>query len=617
MFSVAADASGNCFIAGYFNSPSITIGATTFINAGNNDLLIVKYDQDGNVLWAKSAGGPHDDYAWSVAGDASGNIYVVGIFYSTTITFGSTILTNTYAGFRDMYIVKYDANGNVLWAKKEDGIWDDNAYSVSVDASGNSYVAGIFYSPTLSFGLGLITLTNTGNLGTFADLFLAKYDPDGNVLWAKSMGSTSDDLVYSISTDASGNSYLAGRFFSPTITFGATTLTNSGDYNMYLVKYDANGDVLWAKSTSGNTNAKSVTIDPAGSGGCYLTGYFLDTVVTFDSFTLTNTATDTSPDIFLVKYDDAGNVLWVKSAAGIIIRKNHKALLLMLSAIFMWQESFYSTPFILDSTTLSCAGYYDMFIAKIGDTTAASPVSAFLSSDTVLCEKFCIGFTDQSLNNPVSWNWIFEGGSPSTSSDQNPTNICYDDPGTFDVTLITTNANGISDTLSLNNYITVNPNPFAPTITQSGNALTSSFAITYQWYLNGNLIPGATDQNYTISQAGLYTVEVTNENGCKSQSSIKAYLVGIESLNSDDGIFIYPNPSDGNFVMEWQHTMMTGNLEIEVLNVIGQQVFSSEEQITSPSFKKEMDLGQLADGIYFIEAKTDDLILKKKIMILH
>jgi PKD repeat protein len=448
-------------------------------------------------------------------------------------------------------------------------------------------------------------------------VFIVKYDSDGNALWAKNAGGTDNDYAFSVAADPSNNSYVTGFFFSPTITFGSVSLTNAGSYDMFIVKYDASGNVLWAKNSGGySIAAQSIAADPAGSGDSYVTGYFSDTTITFGSTILTNSNNNTSSDIFLVKYDEDGNVQWAKSAKGINPDQAFSVAADAYGDVYV--AGYFSSPTMMfDSTTLSLVSYYDMFIAKIGDTTLLPPVSAFLPSDTVLCEKFCIDFTDQSLNNPVSWQWIFEGGNPSTSSDQNPTTICYETPGTFDVTLITTNANGISDTLTLNNYITVNANPFAPTITQSGNTLTSSSAPSYQWYLNGYLIPGATDQNYTITQAGLYTVEVSNENGCKSQSSFKAYLVGIESLTGDNGIFIFPNPSEGSFVLECTDEMMSGSLKIEVLNSIGQQVFSSEEQMTSSSFKKEMNLGQLAEGIYFIEVKTDDLILKKKIMILR
>src|SRR5213075_2620540 len=104
----------------------------------------------------------------------------------------------------------------------------------------------------------------------------------------------------------------------------------------------------------------------------------------------------------------------------------------------------------------------------------------FSAANSTLCEKFCTNFTDQSFNNPTAWQWEFPGGDPSSSTDQNPTNVCYNVPGVYDVTLITTNANG-SDTLTLHNYITGYPTPPIPTITQVGYTLTSSPASSYHW----------------------------------------------------------------------------------------------------------------------------------------
>jgi len=116
--------------------------------------------------WATSAGGVHHDEGRSLAMDASGNAYVTGYFYSPTITFGSNILTN--AGSYDVFIVKYDANGNVLWATSPVGTDCDGGISLALDASGNAYVTGWFDSPTITFGS--YALTNAGKY----DMFLAK-----------------------------------------------------------------------------------------------------------------------------------------------------------------------------------------------------------------------------------------------------------------------------------------------------------------------------------------------------------------------------------------------------------------------------------------------------------
>src|SRR4030095_7707312 len=119
------------------------------------------------------------------------------------------------------------------------------------------------------------------------------------------------------------------------------------------------------------------------------------------------------------------------------------------------------------------------------------PVSTLSSSDTIVCQKFCIDFSDLSTNNPTSWKCSFPGGTPGTSSVQNPSAICYNSPGIFDAQLISCNAFGC-DTLLMQDFIIVNATPPFPIITQTGNVLTSSPAAAYQWQLNSVDIPGAT-----------------------------------------------------------------------------------------------------------------------------
>jgi len=239
---------------------------------------------------------------------------------------------------------------------------------------------------------------------------------------------------------------------------------------------------------------------------------------------------------------------------------------------------------------------------------------SFLVSDTNVCEKFCIDFTDQSNNNPVAWLWLFPGGTPSASTDQNPSQICYQVPGVFDVTLITTNANG-NDTLTLNNYITVNPTPPFPTITQAGYTLTSSSAYSYQWQFNSVNIPGATNQSYTILQTGYYTVIVGDSNGCANSFTVYVLISGIADMVGDENISIYPNPSSGSFMVEWLNGLMAGEVSIDVVNTLGQTIFSSTKNISPSPFKKEIDLSDAARGVYFIEIKTEKEFIRKKILI--
>ena len=131
----------------------------------------MKYDTSGNVLWVKSAGGTGNDVSNGVCTNASGNVFITGYFDSPTITFGTTTLTNINAA-NDIFIVKYDASGNVLWAKSAGGAGSDVSSGVSIDARGNVIITGGFGSPSISFGTAL--LTNTKTTVNSMDIFIAK-----------------------------------------------------------------------------------------------------------------------------------------------------------------------------------------------------------------------------------------------------------------------------------------------------------------------------------------------------------------------------------------------------------------------------------------------------------
>ena len=257
--------------------------------------------------------------------------------------------------------------------------------------------------------------------------------------------------------------------------------------------------------------------------------------------------------------------------------------------------------------------------------TLSSPV-AFNASDTTLCEKFCLDFFDQSINSPTAWLWLFDGGIPSSSTLQNPSNICYQNPGTYDVTLITTSTAG-NDTLLLTDYITVYPTPPFPTITQSGYTLTSSAASSYQWQFNSVDIPGATNQSYDAQQTGYYSVIITDQNGCVSAGTVYILIEGIEDIISDAGVLVYPNPTDGVFTIEIFNSIAGSNndpVSVKLVNALGQIIWSSIESKTvsnsgwsagNHSIKRIIDLSTATPGVYFIEIKGLNLFANQKLLL--
>lgn len=212
----------------------------------SSDVLIAKFNGNGNCLWAKSAGPTSgstyfNDLGYSINVDPSGNVYLAGGFNAFNMEFGP--YTISHYGGEDIFLAKYDSSGNVLWAKSVGGTDDEYAYSVCTDASGDVYIAGTFASLSLPFGSNTLS-----QVGYSTDIFYAKYDSSGNSVWAKSAsGGFYSDHAYSINTDISGNIYLTGDFQSTSISFGSKTFTNSDNsgntYDMFLVRFPglANG----------------------------------------------------------------------------------------------------------------------------------------------------------------------------------------------------------------------------------------------------------------------------------------------------------------------------------------------------------------------------------------
>jgi hypothetical protein len=310
---MAIDNNGNCYIAGMFESDTLvfspTIQLTKLCESGDADIFIAKYDINGNVIWAEKFGGTNWDKASDMCIDNSGNIIITGTFWSSGINFGTFLLNNTTG--TNAFVTKLNSNGNVIWARGSSGNVGNDGICLAVDNSNNVIIGGNFSSNTISFGSQ--TLTNTG----MWDLFLVKYDLNGNVIWANSGVGNKTDNLFSLKTDNTGNIYFTGRFLSSQITFGSLNPianTSLGDfYDIFIAKYNSNGNAIWAKGFGGEKeeNSLSMTIDNVGN--LLICGQFESDVATFDSYNLYKSG---SRNMFITKIDQNSNVLWAISSAG-------------------------------------------------------------------------------------------------------------------------------------------------------------------------------------------------------------------------------------------------------------------------------------------------------------
>ena len=294
---VSADALGNVFVTGY------TTGNVAAANNGNNDALLLNYDPAGNLRWSRQIGTATNDYSgFGVSADGLGNVYIsgrtrgeegqdfpyphdvfvakydaagnrlwmqpiatseddasldlaaspLGDLYVAGYTWGT--LGNASAGSADAFVAKFDAAGNRVWTRQHGGTLAEFVYGAAADDIGNVFVAGATQG-------GL-----SGSTAGSYDAFVLKYDSAGNLLWARQFGTALYDSVSGVSTDQFGNVILTGY------TGGSLGANNAGSNDVFVSKYSASGELLWAHQfgTSGDDSGSSTWTD--GFGNFYLSG---------------------------------------------------------------------------------------------------------------------------------------------------------------------------------------------------------------------------------------------------------------------------------------------------------------------------------------------------------
>jgi len=433
-YAVAIDGSGNTYVAGSFGGTA-TFGTTALTSSGEYDVFVAKLDASGNWLWARRAGGASWDRAYGLVTDGYGNCYLTGYIYGTA-TFGTITLTSS--GSSDTFIAKLGASGNWLWAVLGGGSSNDWGEGISIDSNGNLYVAGLFRA-TVTFGS--TTLTSGGEY----DVFVAKAGPSGNWLWAKKAGGTGSNGGYSISTDSAGNSFITG-YFRSTATFGSTTLTSSGDTDIFVAKLDTIGNWLWADRMGGTGSDLGYGITVDATGNAWLTGTFQGTA-SFGPHTLTAIG---SNDIFAAKLDTASNWLWADNMGG---TESDVGYGITVDAVGnAWLTGSFQGTASFGPHTLTAIGADDIFAAKL----APPPLNADFSADVLSGpEPLMVQFTDQSTPGQypiINWFWTFGDGSTSTL--QNPL-YTYLIPGIYTVTLTVMDQNYQTSTKVRTDYISV------------------------------------------------------------------------------------------------------------------------------------------------------------------
>ena len=346
-YGIAVDSSGNVYVTGQGGTAAVvtaynsngTAFATTILNAGLNDVFLVKYNSIGTVQWVTRIASSRVDIGYAICVDSGGNVHIAGgattgstastavVAYNAN---GTTGISKNVPTDGDAFIVKYNSAGTAQWLVTIGSPVSDIGYAIDVDSGGNVYVTGrggvgVFTARNASGTVFATTLASAGA----GDAFIVKYNSAGTVQWVARIASTAADIGYGIAVDSSGDLYVTGQGGTAAVvtaynsngTAFATTIGNSGQSDVFLVKYNSIGTVQWVTSLASAGVDIGYGIDTDGGNNVYLTGQigaagvftiFNSNGTTFG--TLSNTS-PTNTDAFLVKYDSGGIVQWAQKLA--------------------------------------------------------------------------------------------------------------------------------------------------------------------------------------------------------------------------------------------------------------------------------------------------------------
>lgn len=470
-----------------------------------------KLDTNGNPLHEVGSNSSTGSANGLICTDDSDNVFVSGLF-TGILGFGAFNFASTGTG--NLYLTKVDSTGKILWMKASKTPSTNSfiePYAFTTDKHGNVYSTGIFVD-TAVFDADTLMTTNSEN-----PFFLVKYNNGGNVIWAKRDSTNCPNCntsVSAITTDISGNIYVTGSY-AGTVSFGAVTLNQGGvGGNTFIVKYDANGTVLWAKSAIPNSKfsssgGNSITTDNAKN--CYVAGSFADTIL-LGSFILISPPGITNG--FLAKLDSSGQVLWLKNFT-----------VMHTSNYF----NIYSVVYNSHNTIFTSGGMEYPFIID-ADTIKAS----YLSSDASFILKF------DTAGNLLCSVTVMAGGDDNNAIASDPTGqgVYFSGDALLHPAIFG------KDTI--NGPVSVEY-PFLAKWQPCTNIETSIPPISNPPSLS--LFPNPNTGQFTIAFAGAQnfvpaTVEIYNVMGQKVYSAYppqtpKGALIAVNIANQADGIYLY------------------------------------------------------------------------------
>jgi hypothetical protein len=297
--TLASAPDGSFYLSGEFLD-TVQFCDKIMVSSGGTDVFLVKYTSGGVPVWSLKIGGEDYDYVSKTICDAEGNVIIAGYFYGTT-RIGQDLYTSY--GSQDIFVAKFNSAGDFLWSFRAGGQMADYVAGLALDAGRNIVITGYFYGD-MAFGDTIISAL------AGSDIYLAKFNADGDLLWVTQAGGSSSEQVRSADCDPDGNIILTGSFYYD-ISFGDTALATTNPVGVFTAKYLPDGGLDRVFQLDGTMLTPEIYVAAGPGGDFFIAGDFSDKLIFGDQ------VFDAGPfnqDIFVAKYDAACNLQWAHHA---------------------------------------------------------------------------------------------------------------------------------------------------------------------------------------------------------------------------------------------------------------------------------------------------------------
>lgn len=363
---------GSYYTTGYFTGTQDFVpgdGNESLVSNGSEDLYVAKYSSTGGLIWCKSVGGSGAERGISIALDANNNIYLAG-YTNGDVDFDPGIGFDTKTALNlDGFLLKLNSNGEYQWVKKFDGTYSVNATAVEVDNQNNVIVGGSFFGtlPT-DPGNGVPNLSASTS---YTDNWIAKVNPSGGYIWAKSFtGSAGSDGLIEIAVGSSDEVVATGNYqgaidFDPSSSSSSNT-TSNGSNEVFAVKLDSSGLFQWVRTIGGAAADHGTSVEIDASGNVIVAGDFKGTVDFNPGVGVQNQTSQGDYDAFILKLDSGGTYLWSKQIGGLSTEYNVSSDITPQGTVFI--SGYFSQTVDFDALgihdTRTSTGSTDVFVTK-------------------------------------------------------------------------------------------------------------------------------------------------------------------------------------------------------------------------------------------------------------